>query len=65
MRFPSFSDQIIKKASTGPCKESPGIPPRFYQGIPLRVMVRDDLMALVLRTKSIGQGPFTLVDRTL
>ena len=35
--FPSFSDRIIEKASTRPCKESPGIPPCFYQGI-----TRDD-----------------------
>jgi hypothetical protein len=27
-------------------------------------MILEDLMALVLRTKSIGQWPFTLIDRT-
>ena len=68
--FPSFIE--APHASPPSLIESPrrlsqdpaGIPPRFYQGIPLRVMVLDDLMALVLRTKSIGQWPFTLVDRT-
>jgi hypothetical protein len=69
--FPSFIE--VPHASPPSLIESPrrlpqdpaGIPPRFYQGIPLRVMVLDDLMALVLRTKSIGQWPLTLVDRTL
>jgi hypothetical protein len=67
MHFSSFSNQIIKKTSTRPCKESPGIPPHFYQGITRetpKVVILEDLMTLVLRTKSIGQWPFTLADRT-
>ena len=64
--FPSFIEalcaslilhQISKKTSTGPCRESLGIPPK--------VMVLVELMTLVLCTKSIGQWPFTLVDGTL
>jgi hypothetical protein len=45
---------------------------RTLKGIPLtsaressKVMVLEELMTLVLRTKSIGQWPFTLIDRTL
>jgi hypothetical protein len=53
MRFSSFFNQIIRKTSTGPCGDSP------------KVMVLVDLMALVLCTKSIGQWPFTLANKTL
>jgi hypothetical protein len=67
--FPSFIEALC--ASPPSLIKSPrlpwdpaGIPPRFYQGIPLRVMILEDLMALVLCTKSIGQWPFTLIDRT-
>jgi hypothetical protein len=68
MHFSSFSNQIIKKTSTGPCRETPGNSPHFYQGNPRdspKVMVLKELMALMLCIKSIGQWPFTLVDGTL
>jgi hypothetical protein len=58
------SPPSLIKSSRRLLQDPAGIPPRFYQGIPLRVMILEDLMALVLRTKSIGQWPFTLIDRT-
>jgi hypothetical protein len=68
--FPSFIEapcasppSLIKSPRRLP-QDPAGIPPRFYWGIPPRVMILEDLMALVLRTKSIGQWPLTLVDRT-
>jgi hypothetical protein len=69
--FPSFIEALrasppsLIKSPRGLPQDPAGIPPHFYQGIPLRVMILEDLMALVLRTKSIGQWPFTLVDKTL
>jgi hypothetical protein len=45
-----------------------GNSPHFYQGNPRdfpKVMVLEELITLVLCIKSIGQWPFTLVDRTL
>jgi len=65
MCFSSFSNQIIKKTSTRPCREFPSLLPGNHQGWSPRVMILKDLMTLVLCTKSIGQWPFTLVDRTL
>jgi hypothetical protein len=69
--FPSFIEALrasppylIKSPRRLP-QDPAGIPSRFYQGIPPRVMILEDLIALVLCTKSIGQWPFTLVDRTL
>jgi hypothetical protein len=38
-----------------------GIPPRFYQGIPLRVMILEDLMALVLLGESKTSGGESVV----
>ena len=63
--FPSFIEAL--RASPPSLIKSPrrlpqdpaGIPSCFYQGIPPRVMILRDLMALVLRIKSIGQWPFT------
>jgi hypothetical protein len=69
--FPSFIEALraslpsLIKSPRGLPQDPAGIPPGFYQGIPLRVMILEDLMALVLCTKSIGQWPFTLVDKTL
>ena len=72
--FPSFIEapcasphSLIKSLRRLP-QDPAGIPPHFYQGITRetpKVVILEDLMTLVLRTKSISQWPFTLIDRTL
>jgi hypothetical protein len=72
--FPSFIEALCASPHSPSNQQEDlhrtlqGIPlasTRETSGIPPKVMVLEELMTLVLRTKSIGQWPFTVVDGTL